>query len=153
MNLNKVFIIGNITRDPELRTLPSGSAVVNFGIATNRVWMNQAGQKQEDTQFHNIVSFGKQAETIKQYLAKGSLIMVEGRLQTRNWEAQDGTKKSRTEIIAERVQFGPKRTGGGGGQYNPSSNPNSKKATPAQEETLDTIEYPDDHNNPDDVPF
>jgi len=115
MNLNKVFLIGNLTKDPELKTLPSGSSVVSFSIATNRVWKDKMGQKQQDTQFHNIVSFGKQAEIIKQYMAKGSMIMVEGRIQTRSWDAPDGSKKYMTEIIAESVQFGPKGQGGNGG--------------------------------------
>ncbi len=108
MNLNKVFIIGNLTRDPELRVIPSGTPVVNLGVATNRVWKNQSGEKQTDVQFHSVVVFGKQAETVNQYLSKGSMVMIEGRLQTRTWDAQDGTKRSRTEIVAERVQFGPK---------------------------------------------
>ena len=90
MNLNKVFIIGNLTRDPELKSLPSGTQVASFGVATNRVWKNQQGEKQEDVQFHNIVVFGKQAETVSQYLNKGSSALIEGRIQTRNWEAQDG---------------------------------------------------------------
>ena len=108
MNLNKVFIIGNMTRDPELRNLPSGAAVASFGIATNRVWKNQQGEKQEEVQFHNIVVFGRQAEIVNQYLAKGSLILVEGRIQTRSWDGKDGTKQYRTEIVAERIQFGPR---------------------------------------------
>lgn len=113
MNLNKVFIIGNLTRDPELRNLPSGAAVASFGVATNRVWKNQQGQKQEDVQFHNVVVFGRQAEIISQYLSKGSLILVEGRIQTRSWDAKDGSKQYRTEIVAERIQFGPRSSGSG----------------------------------------
>ena len=105
--------MGNLTRDPELKTLPSGSSVANFGIATNRVWRNQQGEKQEEVQFHNIVVFGKQADTVSQYLKKGGSVLVEGRLQTRNWEAQDGTKRTKTEIVAERVQFGPRKQAGG----------------------------------------
>ena len=116
MNLNKVFIIGNLTRDPELRALPSGTPVTSFGVATNRVWKDQQGQKQEDVQFHNIVVFGRQAEIVKQYLTKGKSVLIEGRIQTRNWDAPDGTKKSKTEIVAERVQFGPRGTSQGGDQ-------------------------------------
>jgi single-strand DNA-binding protein len=108
MNLNKVFIIGNLTRDPELRAIPSGTSVVTMGVATNRVWKSPSGEKKSDVQFHNVVVFGKQAEIVNQYLSKGSMVMVEGRLQTRNWDAQDGTKRSRTEIVSERIQFGPK---------------------------------------------
>ena len=108
MNLNKTFIIGNLTRDPELKTLPSGTSVASFGIATNRVWKNDKGEKQEEVQFHNIVVFGRQAETVSQYLKKGSLALVEGRIQTQSWTAPDGAKRSRTEIVAERIQFGPR---------------------------------------------
>ena len=112
MNLNKVFLIGNLTRDPELKALPSGSSVASFGVATNRVWKNDKGEKQEDAQFHNIVCFGKQAEVIKQYMTKGSMIFIEGRIQTRSWDAQDGSKKYMTEIVVENFQFGPRKQGG-----------------------------------------
>ena len=111
MNLNKVFLIGNLTRDPELKNLPSGTSVASFGMATNRVWNDQSGAKKEEAQFHNIVSFGRQAEVVSQYLKKGNMVLVEGRLQTQSWEGQDGVKKSRTEIVAERIQFGPKSGG------------------------------------------
>ena len=84
MNLNKAFIIGNLTRDPEMRTLPSGTPVVSFGVATNRVWKDASGEKKEETQFHNIVIFGRQAEIAQQYLKKGSMVFIEGRIQTRN---------------------------------------------------------------------
>jgi len=144
MNLNKVFIIGNLTRDPELRSLPSGSSVVSFGVATNRVWKNQQGERQEDTQFHNIVVFGKQADTVAQYLKKGSSVLVEGHLQTRSWEAQDGTKRSRTEIVAERIQFGPKR--------NATADTDSAMAQPKTEE-IETIQYPEEDINPEEIPF
>lgn len=151
MNLNKALIIGNLTRDPELRTLPSGKSVVSFSVATNRTWVNQAGEKQQDTQFHNIVSFGKQAEVIKQYLTKGSMIFIEGRIQTRTWDAQDGAKRSRTEIVVDNFQFGPKR--GDNPNHGPSQGGNNFNGGAKKEETLDTIEYPDDNNNPDDIPF
>lgn len=108
MNLNKVFIIGNLTRDPESRTTPSGQTVANFGVATNRIYNDAQGQKQKQTEFHNVVTWGKLAEIAKQYLAKGKSVMVEGRLQTRSWQGQDGIKKFRTEIVAERLQLGPK---------------------------------------------
>ena len=142
--------MGNLTRDPELKTLPSGSSVANFGIATNRVWRNQQGEKQEEVQFHNIVVFGKQADTVSQYLKKGSSVLVEGRLQTRNWEAQDGTKRTKTEIVAERVQFGPRRqTGGFAGKEEAESGKGSAK----QEEQLETIEYPEEDIKPEEIPF
>lgn len=110
MYLNKVTIYGNLTRDPELKTLPSGVSVVNFSVATNRTWKDKQGQKQDSTEFHNLVAFGRTAEIINQYLKKGEPIYVEGRLQTRSWEDKDSGKKLyRTEIIAEQMQFGPKR--------------------------------------------
>src|SRR3990167_6899378 len=116
MDLNKVLLYGNLTRDPELRALPSGMNVVNFSIATNRVFRDRDGKKQEQTEFHNIVVFGRQADTVAQYMKKGSSVFIEGRLQTRSWEDKtSGEKKYRTEIIAERVQFGPKGSGNGGG--------------------------------------
>src|SRR3989344_5351279 len=115
MNLNKVFLIGNLTRDPELRMLPSGKPVVSFGVATNRIWKDQQGNQQKEAEFHNVVVFGRQAEIANQYLAKGRSVFIEGRLRTSSWNAQDGAKRSRTEIIAERVQFGP-GPGGPSGQ-------------------------------------
>tara|TARA_Y100000310_G_scaffold345133_1_gene462078 strand:+ start:3344 stop:3790 length:447 start_codon:yes stop_codon:yes gene_type:complete len=148
MYLNKAFIIGNLTSNPELKALPSGTNVTSFGVATNRVYKGKDGANQQDTQFHNIVVFGRQAETVAQYLKKGSSVLIEGRIQSRSWDAQDGTKRYRTEIIADRVQFGP-RTGGaqtaGKGQE-----PAKEKAS---EEKLDTINYPDEEINPDDIPF
>lgn len=109
MNLNKAIVVGNITKDPELKSMPSGGSVCNFSVATNRVWNDkQSGQKQTAVEFHNIVVFGKMADTVAQYMRKGSEILIEGRLQTRSWEAQDGSKRYRTEIVAESVQFGSK---------------------------------------------
>ncbi|MFH1047281.1 MAG: single-stranded DNA-binding protein [Patescibacteria group bacterium] len=103
MNLNRAMIIGNLTRDPEMRTTPSGQNVANFGVATNHSWTDASGQKQEKAEFHNIVAWGKLAEICSQYLGKGRKVYIEGRLQSREWEAQDGTKKNRTEIIAENM--------------------------------------------------
>ena len=111
MNLNKAIIIGRVTRDPETRTTPSGQQVANFGIATNRVWTSQDGQKQEKVEFHNIVAWRRLGEICGQYLLKGQLVMIEGHLETRDWEGQDGIKRTRTEIIAENMQMGP-RPGG-----------------------------------------
>jgi single-strand DNA-binding protein len=108
MNINKVMVYGNLTADPELKALPSGLNVTNMTIATNRIWSDQDGKKNEEVQFHNIVVFGKQAENVAKYLTRGSSAFVEGRLQTRSWE-KDGQKHYRTEIIAEGVQFGPKK--------------------------------------------
>lgn len=150
MYINKAFVFGNLTRDPELRSLPSGNPVVNFSIATNRTWKDASGNRQESADFHNIVAFGKQAELISQYLRKGSTAFVEGRIQTRNWEAPDGTKRYRTEIVADRVQFGPR----GAGQ-SPQGGGASGKAPEAskEKEELETIQYPEEDIKPEDIPF
>lgn len=147
MYLNRAFVFGNLTRDPELRSLPSGAKVTSFSLATNRVWKDKNGTKQEDAEYHNVVVFGRQAETCAQYLKKGASVLVEGRMQTRTWDAQDGTKKSRTEIVADRVQFGPR-----GGNAPMGTEGKSIHAAPAAEE-IETIEYPDEDINPDDIPF
>ncbi|KKR22028.1 MAG: Single-stranded DNA-binding protein [Parcubacteria group bacterium GW2011_GWE2_39_37] len=103
MNLNKAMIIGNLTRDPEVRNTPSGQSVASFSIATNQVWNDQSGQKQEKVEYHNIVVWRRLAEICGQYLHKGSKVYIEGRLQTRDWTGQDGIKRSRTEIIGENM--------------------------------------------------
>ena len=146
MYLNKAFVYGNLTRDPELRSLPSGVQVTTFSIATNRVWKDKEGAKQESAEFHNIVVFGRQAETTAQYLKKGSSVLVEGRLQTRSWEA-DGVKKYRTEIVADRVQFGPRSAGGDSGSSAPTPKNEGAKGGDS------AIEYPEEEINPDDIPF
>ena len=110
MNLNKVFVLGNLTKDPELRQTAGGQAVCSFSIATNRFFTDSTGQKQKQAEFHNIVAWGRQAEIINQYLKKGSILLVEGRLQTRSWQDQQGAKHYRTEIVADQIQLGP-RTG------------------------------------------
>ena len=146
MYINKAFLFGNLTRDPELRSLPSGVKVASFGLATNRVYKDKEGTRQEATEFHNIVVFGCQAETAGQYLKKGSSVFVEGRIQTRSWDGEKG-KQYRTEIVAERVQFGP-RTGGGGGRASEKAAPDS-----AKEKAPDAIDYPEEEINPEDIPF
>jgi single-strand DNA-binding protein len=108
MNLNKVILIGRLTRDPETRALPSGQSVTSFGMATDRFFTDKNNQKQQQTEFHNIVLFGKLADIASQYLTKGSLVMIEGRIQTRSWQDSSGNQRSRTEIIGERIQLGPR---------------------------------------------
>jgi single-strand DNA-binding protein len=103
MNLNKAMIIGNVTRDPEIRNTPMGSQVASFAVATNSVWKDQSGQKQEKVEYHNIVAWKRLAEICGQYLHKGSKIYVEGRIQTRDWTGQDGVKRYRTEIVMENM--------------------------------------------------
>src|SRR5665213_871793 len=152
MYINKVMLFGNLTRDPELRALPSGMNVASFSIATNRVLKDRDGKKQEQTDFHNVVVFGRQADTVSQYLKKGSSAFVEGRMQTRSWDGKDGEKKYRTEIVADRVQFGPRSSGAGGGARK------GEEEQPMPEEMGapsggSAIEYPKDDINPDDIPF
>ncbi|TSC53900.1 MAG: single-strand DNA-binding protein [Parcubacteria group bacterium LiPW_39] len=108
MNFNKAIILGNLTKDPELRTLPSGQSVTNFGVATNRFYTDKNGGKQQTVEFHNVVAFGKLADICSRYLNKGKLVLVEGRLQTRSWQGQDGVKRYRTEIVMENMQLGPR---------------------------------------------
>ncbi len=159
MYLNKAIIVGNLTRDPELKSLPSGSKVTDLGIATNRTWNDQSGQKQEATEFHNVVVFGRQAETSAQYLKKGQQVMIEGRLQTRSWDGQDGKKNYRTEIVADRVQFGSKAGGAvmGSAASDPADQPATKSPAKPKDEVKEpeiaTIEYPEDDINPEDIPF
>jgi single-strand DNA-binding protein len=112
-NLNRVFLIGNLTRDPELRYIPSGTAVANFGLATNRIYTTQDGERKEEVCFVDIVTWGKTAENCANYLSKGSPIFIEGRLQYETWETQDGQKRNRLRVRANRVQFlGGRRTEG-----------------------------------------
>lgn len=104
-SLNRAQIVGNLTRDPEMRYTPSGQAVCSFGVATNRRWKDKDGNTQDATEFHNIIAWGKLAEITSQYLKKGNKVYVEGRLQTSTWEGQDGGKRNRTEIVTENVIF------------------------------------------------
>jgi single-strand DNA-binding protein len=160
MNLNKVFLVGRLTQDPEVKTTTSGQTVASFSMATNRNWTDQSGQKQEQTEFHNIVVWRRLAEIAGQYLKKGQTLLVEGRLQTRNWTGQDGVKRYRTEVIAENFQMGP-RPGGGQGGYNNNAPqatgaPAGQSNTPAPQEDIPTIQVDDDIQTADDgeiVPF
>lgn len=152
MNLNKVFLIGNLTRDPESRALPSGQSVSNFGLATNRMWTDaESREKKQQVEFHNIVAFGKLAEICNQYLKKGTLVMIEGRIQTRNWQGQNGETKYRTEIVAERMQMGPRRSG----QAEESKEPTAGTEAPAEqlEEIQIEEETPGDEVKTEDIPF
>jgi single-strand DNA-binding protein len=112
MNLNKAFVLGNVTRDPEVRALPSGQQVTSFGVATNRFYTDSLGQKKQDVEFHNIVAFGKLADISSRYLKKGSMVLIEGRIKTRSWQNSQGLKQYRTEIICENIQLAPKSMGG-----------------------------------------
>ena len=145
MNLNKVFLAGNLTRDPELKALPSGATVASFGMATNRVWKDQKGDKKEDVQFHNVVVWGRQAEITAQFLTKGSLVLIEGRLQTRSWDGKDGTKQYRTEIVPQRFQFGP-RTASARTEQRQQPQATAKEEVPI-------IEIEENEVKPEDLPF
>ncbi len=144
MYLNKAMVFGNLTRDPEMKALPSGMSVCSFSLATNRVYNDRDGKRQESTDYHNIVVFGKQAETVSKYLTKGSSAYVEGRMQTRSWE-KDGQKQYRTEVVADRVQFGPRSGGGGGAPAAGGSAPDDRAPG--------LPEYPEEEINPEDIPF
>ncbi|MCL5010647.1 MAG: single-stranded DNA-binding protein [Patescibacteria group bacterium] len=144
MNLNKVIIAGNVTQDPERRSLPSGQAVSNFGVATNRFYTTGDGQKQQETEFHNVVVFGRNAEIACQYLKKGSGVLIEGRLKTRNWQDQSGAKHYKTEIIAERLQLG-QRPGSGGPVFQDTGSfaaPMPAKSPAAAKPMIDDSEIP-----------
>ncbi|MBU2564171.1 single-stranded DNA-binding protein [Patescibacteria group bacterium] len=142
MNLNKIFIIGRLTRDPESRTLPSGQGISNFGMATNRAWTNkETKEKQEQTEFHNIVAFGKLADICNQYLKKGSLAMIEGRIQTRSWQDQGGDTKYKTEIVAESLQMGPR------------SQKSESTTKEAKEEEIPEIQVDEEEIKNEDIPF
>jgi len=151
MNVNKATIVGRITSDLELKTTPTGREVLSFGMATNRNWKDQSGAKQEKTDWHNIVFWGKQAAVIAQYCVKGQELYVEGRLETRTWDDADGKKNYRTEIIGGTFEFGAKPGGYGGGGAQPvSAAPQAATATPAAPAAID---YPADQIDPDDIPF
>jgi single-strand DNA-binding protein len=144
MYLNKVILIGRLTRDPEIRALPSGQSVASFGLATNRVFLDKSGQRQQETDFHNIILFGKLAEIASQYLKKGSLAMIEGRIRTRNWQDQSGNQRSRTEIVAERMQLGPRAAGQVGPVREPEEEILSQEEIPIieEEEEIDVSKIP-----------
>jgi len=148
MNLNKVFIIGNLTRDVTLRNTPSGKSVANFGVATNRMWVNANREKQQEVEFHNVVVWGKMAELCNQYLAKGRLVFVEGRIRSRSWVDANEQKRTKTEIIAENISFGPRRMQEQGEELKTppeKADSNTKDLPVLEEESGEVI--------PDDIPF
>lgn len=149
MNLNKIFIIGNLTRDVTLRNTPSGKSVANFGVATNRVWVNANGQKQQEVEFHNVVVWGKMAELCNQYLSKGRLVFVEGRIRTRSWVDSNEQKRTSTEIISENISFGPRKMQDQGEEK--LKMPPEEAASDA--ENLPVLEEESDKIIPDDIPF
>jgi len=161
MNFNKAIIVGNLTRDPETRMLPSGQPVSSFSIATNRIWNDQGGNKQQATEYHNIVTFGKLADICSKYLNKGRLVLIEGRIQTRSWvDQQSGAKKYRTEIVAENMQMGPRfDSAASGGNSAPASNQSSAPQTEeipiidTEEPMIEKTESEPGEINIKDIPF
>jgi len=153
MDLNKVMIIGRLTRDPEGRTTPSGQNVCSFGLATNRTWTDKTGQRQEKVEYHNIVAWGKLADICTQYLQKGRKIYIEGRLQTRDWEGQDGAKRNRTEIIAENMIMLESK---GSGTQQPAA-PANDASQPEPKADLPTVDINEDTGGNEikveDIPF
>lgn len=150
MYLNEATIAGNLTRDPELKALPSGMNVVSFSVATNRVFNDRDGKRQEATEYHNVIFFGKQADTIAQYFKKGSPIYLRGRLQTRSWE-KDGVKRYSTEIVGERFQFVGRKSDGDSA---PQSSSRGNTAPPPEPPAMGGMpDYPEEEINPEDIPF
>ena len=172
-SLNKVQLIGNLTRDPELRYTPNGTAVCSFGLATNRSWKTDSGEKHDEAEFHNIVAWNKLAELCSQFLVKGRKVFVEGRLATRNWTAQDGAARNKTEIvISDMILLDSNRPAGATPPSEPTSNvaeaaeapvteepktedkPKAKKETKVKEgEAVAVTEQPSEEVVPDDIPF
>lgn len=148
MNLNKIFVLGRLTADPQLRTIPSGQSVASFSIATNRVWVDKAGMKKEEVEYHNIVVWGKQAEVANQFLTKGSLVLIEGRIQTRAWQDKQGQNRKTTEIISERMQLGPRPQRSG--NFN---NSDSSQSASAVKEEIPEIDLNEEEIRPEDLPF
>jgi len=151
-DFNQAIVMGNLTRDPEMRTTPSGQNVTSFSVATNRSWQDQSGERKDAVEYHNVVAWGKLGELVNNYLKKGRKVLVVGRLQTRNWDAEDGSKRNRTEIVATDINFvGGQNDGGdfGGEDMNqeaPASKPSKKADT-----SMDDLE--DGEINLDDIPF
>lgn len=161
MSLNRAQLIGNLTRDPELRQIPGGSTVASFSIATNFSWTDQSGQRQEKVEFHNIVAWRKLAEICGQYLKKGSKVFIEGRIQTRDWEGEDGVKRYRTEIVADSMIMLDRKGAATSGEeampYAGSQSPhgglNKKPAEPLQGGATDAVAVKEDEVTIDDLPF
>jgi len=165
-SLNKVQLIGNLTRDPELRYTPTGAAVCTIGLATNRSWVMESGEKKEETEFHRVVAWNKLAELCSQLLAKGRKIYVEGRLRTNQWQGQDGTQRYTTEVVIEDMIILDSRRPDAGGDEAGEHGAGETKTTVAQPETqsagggnekkeekIEEKQAVNEDINPDDIPF
>ncbi len=153
MNLNKAIIVGRLTADPELRTTPSGTHVVSFSVATNRNWTDKDGSRKEETEFHNIVVWGRQADIVNQFSRKGSTILIEGRLQTRSWEGKDGQNRRTTEIVAERIQLGARPQSQRDGSTEQKEPREKNEATTEKKDKMPVIDLDSDEIKPEDLPF
>ncbi len=166
MDLNKVILVGRVTADPQVRSTPGGQSVTTIGVATNRTWTDKAGQKQEQTEFHNVVLWGRIAEIAGQYLTKGAMVLIEGRLQTRSWTDKQGQQRKTTEVMAERMQLGPRAANAGAGGRDggrsfgssaasvssPAQDGGDKDAVPSLDE-IPVINLEEDEIKPEDIPF
>jgi single-strand DNA-binding protein len=153
MDLNKVMIIGRLTRDPELRATPNGANVASFSVATSFNWTDQQGQKKEQTEFHNVVAWRKLGEIVGQYLKKGSQVYIEGRLQTRSWDGQDGKKNYRTEIVADNMIMLGRPGGSQGGSPAGVPMESQQSAAPARQSTPAVESTPEIQIDDSDIPF
>ncbi len=131
MNLNKVFLIGRLTHEPETRSTSTGQNVTTLKLATNRVWNDQSGQRKEATEYHTVVAWGRLGDVAGKYLKRGGLVMIEGRMQTRNWMGQDNVKRYTTEIVAEGLQLGPRTDGGSGSNYGAGNMSDIRRSAPS----------------------
>lgn len=147
LNLNKVFLMGNLTRDPELRYTPAGMAIVSFGLATNRRYKSQEGEQKKETCFVDINMFGRRAEVISEYFSKGSAIYIEGRLRYEQWEAQDGQKRNKLVVVADNFEFV------GGAQKGTESQTESQVVDESSTKMPNDMETVNNENNINDVPF
>ena len=152
MNFNKAIIAGNLTDDPEKRATDSGTTVVNFSVATNRYYSNQAGERQQETEYHDVVFFGKTAENIAKYLSKGSSVLLEGRIQTRSWEGKDGNTRYNTEIVGQSIQFGPREGGNSNSGRSQNRQQGNKGGGNKKDEEIPVIEE-DEDIDVEDIPF
>ena len=153
MSLNRAQIIGNLTRDPEVRQIPGGTTVTTFTVATNLAWTDSSGSRQEKTEFHSIVAWRKLGEICGQYLKKGMKVFIEGRIQTRDWEGEDGVKRYKTEIVADNMIMLDKR-GGSNGNYGQgvANSGNVGESMVGNESAVDSVAKSDDVSI-EDLPF
>lgn len=155
MNVNKVLLVGRLTRDPEVRTTPSGQTVTTIGLATGRTWVDKNGQKQEKTTFHNVIFWGRPAEVAGQYLIKGQEVFIEGRLDNRSYTGKDGVERRTIDIVAESFQFGAKPQGASRGNYSAPAAKGPQESQAPKEDQIPTINLDDEQGEVriEDVPF